>query len=1160
MSRLMKKHVPALVIWIVIVLISLITMPNVSQLVREKGAIRLPNNVESQQASQFEKEANGNKSVRTYIAVFNSKKRITADQSEQIQNKLSDLKYDHNLAVTKLMGPNDNVQTRKQLIAKDKTTQLAQITVKTNQRVTKQVEQLQNKLKISGINNYVTGIDAINSDFDTVAERGIQKTEIIAVIFIFIVLVIVFHSPIVPVISLLNVGVAFLTSLSIVMNLANKLDFPISNFTQVFMVVVLFGIGTDYNILLYNYFKQFLSQGMSADDATHEALKRGGRTVLYSGVSVLIGFSVLALAKFSFYQSAVGVAIGVLVLLAVLLTLNPFFMKTLGSKMFWPSKVKNGVKESKFWHGLSKVGIAQPVIILGLLIIVSLPGILNMDTHLNFNNADEVPNSYPAKKGYVVIQDHFSKGMSAPATIYFKSEKRLNRQAQLAAIDEITQYLQKEPGVKSVNSVTQPGGNKIKQLYLADQLKTLNKGIVTSKNGLKKIQSGLAEANKQLSAADLSGNIDKVQQLANGTAQLATGTSQLASGVNQYTSGVNQVNNGVNELHSQLPTLANGVNQLATSSDQLADGMGQLQQGVNGFVGQANQILDSLQPIGSLNPQEIKNNLNALNYSVNQLSKGSGQLSGGISQLHQSFPTLNVGMSKLHSNSEQLADGMEQLNQGIKQLIQLLTQLLPQISAKNPQQAAIIKTELTKLQNSAAQLNQGSSLLAGGIGQVNSHVPQLNSGVALIDQNSQKMVQGMGQLQQGVNTFSNQANAILASLGDTNPQQASVIKNQIAQLQSSVAQLAQGTSMLSGGIGRLNGKVPALTNGVNQLMNGTTQLANNGEQLNSGAQTAASGSAQINEGVQTLNSQLKGMSSKITELQNGLKAADSGLTQLIKGDDQLKEYLSALQKSYVGDEFYLPKKMINSKELKPAFDTYMNDDHKITQMMLIFKDDPNSEKVSKQLINLQNDLNSKIKHSKLNKVEVAVGGQTSQNNDLRSLANSDFVRTAAIMIIGIGIALMVVTESILQPLTIITTLLLSYISSLWLARVISRVILGNALLSWNTPFFSFIMLIALGVDYSIFLMIHFKDAKNITDLRDRMLDSAKVIGPVVISAAIILSGTFAALMPSGVTTLIQVALAVIIGLIILVIVLPMAMSVLISMISWHNQRMFPKDD
>lgn len=89
-------------------------------------------------------------------------------------------------------------------------------------------------------------------------------------------------------------------------------------------------------------------------------------------------------------------------------------------------------------------------------------------------------------------------------------------------------------------------------------------------------------------------------------------------------------------------------------------------------------------------------------------------------------------------------------------------------------------------------------------------------------------------------------------------------------------------------------------------------------------------------------------------------------------------------------------------------------------------------------------------------------------------------------------------------------------------------------------------------------MIHFKDAKEIPDLKDRMLDSAKVIGPVVISAAIILSGTFAALMPSGVTTLIQVALAVIIGLVILVIALPMSMSVLISLTEWHNERMYQK--
>lgn len=103
---------------------------------------------------------------------------------------------------------------------------------------------------------------------------------------------------------------------------------------------------------------------------------------------------------------------------------------------------------------------------------------------------------------------------------------------------------------------------------------------------------------------------------------------------------------------------------------------------------------------------------------------------------------------------------------------------------------------------------------------------------------------------------------------------------------------------------------------------------------------------------------------------------------------------------------------------------------------------------------------------------------------------------------------------------------------------------------------------ALGVDYSIFLMIRFKD-EPMPDLKDRMLNAATSIGTVVISAAIILSGTFAALMPSGVTTLIQVALGVIFGLIILVIILPLTMSSLISLTTWHDKRLFrvkkPKD-
>ena len=64
------------------------------------------------------------------------------------------------------------------------------------------------------------------------------------------------------------------------------------------------------------------------------------------------------------------------------------------------------------------------------------------------------------------------------------------------------------------------------------------------------------------------------------------------------------------------------------------------------------------------------------------------------------------------------------------------------------------------------------------------------------------------------------------------------------------------------------------------------------------------------------------------------------------------------------------------------------------------------------------------------------------------------------------------------------------------------------------PFFSFVILIALGVDYSIFLMDRFNEYKNLA-VADAMLLAMKKMGTVILSAALILGGTFAAMMPSG---------------------------------------------
>lgn len=953
MQRFRERHVLALIIWIGLALIAMFTLPNISQLVRDKGAVTLPANVESQVANKIQKKAAGGKSVRTLILVFNNKHgKLTTDQTAAVNDTATAIRNDSSLHTTSVTSPGDNAAAQKQLTSDDKTTQMVMVTLPNKYKVRTQTNKLLNKMNTPGLRTYVTGNDILNEDFSTVTEKGLQKTEIIAAIFIFIVLIIVFRSLLIPIISLLTVGLSYLLSLNIVMNLADKFNFPISNFTQVFLVVVLFGIGTDYNILLYDRFKEEIKNGQAAVAAAQTARHHAGRTILYSGSSVLIGFTALSLAKFSFYRSGVAVAVGVAILLLVLLTFNMFFMATLGERLFWPSKNLSAHDRSFLWNFLSKFTLSHTFVMVGILVIAAIPLLFVGNHPLNFNNADELPDSVQSKAGYNVIQAHYPAGMSGPSTLYIENKKPLNNQKDLAELDDLTGYLKSEPGVKSVTSVTRPSGSKINQLYLKSQLGKLVSGLNQANYGLKKVQKGLKSANQKLANANTSQSTAQVQKLADGAKSLQSGAQQLSQGVSSYTAGVGQ---------------------LSSSSAQLSSGAGSLTSGVG------------------------------------RLQSGSQRVTAGIRQLQRKT------------------------------------------------------ARLTAIQRSAGTLAAGSSSVSAGLGQLRS----------------------------------------------------------------------QATPFASG---------------LNRLNQGSSQLQQKSASLNSGARQVASGSAQVNTGVQELNTKMKQLQAQTQQLEQGLTSATTALGQIDNGTNTVNNYLKQMQKSYLGNTFYMPADTIKSPTFTPSLDAFMSKNRKISSLTIVLNSDPSTTQSANRIRTISSDVKARLKNTDLKNATVAIGGQSSQTADLQKTANGDFLRTVAIMLIGIGLALMIVTRSLVQALTIIGTLIVTYFGSLQVTRWLSGYLMARDMLTWNTPFFSFIMLIALGVDYSIFLMMRYRDdASAIPDVRRRILHSATIIGTVVISAAIILGGTFAALIPSNVLTLIQVATTVIVGLIILAITLPIIMS---AMIKW----------
>ena len=329
----------------------------------------------------------------------------------------------------------------------------------------------------------------------------------------------------------------------------------------------------------------------------------------------------------------------------------------------------------------------------------------------------------------------------------------------------------------------------------------------------------------------------------------------------------------------------------------------------------------------------------------------------------------------------------------------------------------------------------------------------------------------------------------------------------------------------------MKGGVALLQKGTNDLKTGLIQGAAGSGQIASKSAELKTGLTQITNGQVQLLTGLKDLQQKMGQLQSGLTESTKGLDQVGNGLKDAQKYLRNLSESKSSETFYIPKEVLESKDFQKALDTYMSTDRKTVKMTIILDANPYSKEAMPIIQSINKQVDAALNGTDLQDAKVAIGGTTATNADLKDVSQKDFLRTATIMLIGIALVLMIITRSVSRSIFIVGSLVLVYFTSLGISELISANILHVSLLGWNVPFFSFIMIVALGVDYSIFLMMRYNELEG--DTATRIADASRHIGGVVLSAALILGGTFAALIPSGVLTLIQVASVVMIGLLLL---------------------------
>jgi putative drug exporter of the RND superfamily len=158
-----------------------------------------------------------------------------------------------------------------------------------------------------------------------------------------------------------------------------------------------------------------------------------------------------------------------------------------------------------------------------------------------------------------------------------------------------------------------------------------------------------------------------------------------------------------------------------------------------------------------------------------------------------------------------------------------------------------------------------------------------------------------------------------------------------------------------------------------------------------------------------------------------------------------------------------------------------------------------------------------------------VGGPTAVQHDLREATVDDSILLMPLVLLIVFVILVALLRSLLAPALLIATVVLSFLAALGVGAVVFDVIFGFPGSDPSLPLFAFIFLVALGVDYNIFLMARAREEALKHGTRDGMLRGLAVTGGVITSAGIVLAGTFAVLGVLPITFLTQIGFVIAFG-------------------------------
>ena len=289
------------------------------------------------------------------------------------------------------------------------------------------VEQIRRYLRAHerpGLRSYVTGPGGIAADLEAVAEDAGRTLLFATLGLVLVLLLLVYRAPILALLPLLVVGLAYLVAIGIAYLLIEAGWIAVNAEGTMLLLVLVFGAGTDYSLLLVHRYREELSGEPSG--ALSRAVRETRPALLASGGTVIAAMLVLLVADLESTRWLGPVlAIGIATMLLAAFTLLPALLSILGDRAFWPRPQFRGslvvpepTKEPRnVWARAADLVRRRSWVLITLVVgLLALFSLGNPTNHESLGFGQGVTKPTNSSRGTEALERHFPAGLGAPLT------------------------------------------------------------------------------------------------------------------------------------------------------------------------------------------------------------------------------------------------------------------------------------------------------------------------------------------------------------------------------------------------------------------------------------------------------------------------------------------------------------------------------------------------------------------------------------------------------------------------------------------------------------------------------------------------------------------------------------------------------------------------